>query len=206
MCGSCATPSRMPPPRQQLRQQPPRLPPRRQKHAPQPPLPDRPPPRLPLRRRRHRPPPLRQHRHRQLLRQHPLPAHRPLRPPLPRPLRPPGQSPAPGRHPKPKPLLHPPAPADQGRAARHHGPAVPVRATTPSLRPRACPAAVAATASVLPVPATTRLPPPRACPVRVEAVLTATVPVVRAPQQVQAVPVRVHRGQVVPVETVPPRA
>lgn len=78
---------------------------------------------------------------------------------------------------------------------------------------------------MLPVPATTRLPPRRACPARVEAAPTATVPVVRAPQQVPAapvpvvrvrqqaqaapvpqpvpvVPVRVHRVPVVPVETV----
>jgi hypothetical protein len=82
---------------------------------------------------------------------------------------------------------------------------------------------------VLPVPATTRLPPRRACPARVEAAPTATVPVVRVPQQVPAapvpavrvpqqvravrvpqqvpvVPVRVHRAPVVPVETVLHRA
>jgi hypothetical protein len=88
---------------------------------------------------------------------------------------------------------------------------------------------VAATATVLPVPETTPSPPHRACPARAEAVLTATVPVVRVPQQVpvarvpvvpvpqqvpvarvpQQVPVArapVHRAPVVPVETVPLRA
>jgi hypothetical protein len=88
---------------------------------------------------------------------------------------------------------------------------------------------VAATESVLPVPVTTRSLPRRVCPVRVEAVQTATVPVVRVPQQVPVDPVpvvpvpqqapvgrvprlapvvraRVHPVPVVPVETVPPRA
>ena len=89
--------------------------------------------------------------------------------------------------------------------------------------------AVAATVSVLPARETTRSLPRRACPARVEAVPTATVPVVRVPQQVRVDPVPVvpvprpalaglvpqrvpvapapvHRAPVVPVETVPPRA
>ena len=79
--------------------------------------------------------------------------------------------------------------------------------------------------SVLPVRATTRSQPPRACPVRAEAVPTATVPVVRvlqqvpvdrvpavparqqaqavpAPQQVPVDPARVHHAPQGPVETV----
>jgi hypothetical protein len=58
--------------------------------------------------------------------------------------------------------------------------------------------------SVLPVRVTTRSLPRRACPVRVEAVPTATVPVVRVPQQVPADPVPVVRvPQQVPVDRVP---
>lgn len=86
-----------------------------------------------------------------------------------------------------------------------------------------------ATENALPVRATTRSLPPRACPVRAEAVPTATVPVVRVlqqvpvervqavparqqaravpvPQQVPVVPARVHRVPLVPVETVLLRA
>lgn len=86
-----------------------------------------------------------------------------------------------------------------------------------------------ATGNALPVRATTRSLPPRACPVRAEAVPTATVPVARVPQPVRAVPVpvvrvpqqvravpvpqqvpvvpaRVHRVPLVPVETVLLRA
>jgi transcriptional regulator of nitric oxide reductase len=46
---------------------------------------------------------------------------------------------------------------------------------------------------VLRVRVTTRSHPRRACPARVEAVPTATVRVVRAPQPVQVAPVRVLR-------------
>ncbi len=60
--------------------------------------------------------------------------------------------------------------------------------------------------TALPVPATTRLPPPRACPARAEAVPTATVPVVRVPQQAPAAPVPVVRvPQQAPVGPVPPQ-
>ena len=65
---------------------------------------------------------------------------------------------------------------------------------------------MAATATGLPARATTRLPPPRACPARVEAVPTATVPVVRVPQQVPVAPVPVVPvPQQVPVGLVPPQ-
>jgi hypothetical protein len=50
---------------------------------------------------------------------------------------------------------------------------------------------VAATGNALRVRATTRSLLPRECPARVEAALTATVPVVRVPQQVPVAPVPV---------------
>jgi len=64
--------------------------------------------------------------------------------------------------------------------------------------------------NVLPVRATTRSLPPRACPARVEAVPTATVPVVRVLRQVPVDPVRVALALRVPrvaqVDPVPQQA
>ena len=116
------------------------------------------------------------------------PPHRLRRPrlPRPRPLRRRAPSPAHVRHLRLRPRL-----LRHARVDRHRVRAVPVPATTRSPRPRACPAAAAATTNVPRVRATTRSLLPRACRVRAEAAPRVNAPAVPAPQQVLAAPVRV---------------
>lgn len=126
-------------------------------------------------------------------------------------------------------LIASPAPSLQQHVRRRHAPerlapvtvqAAPVRAITPSQRPRACPVpgAATATAPVVRVRATILSPPRRGCPVRVDAAMMSArlVPLperaVLVLPPVRAVPVRVrpvrallapeHRVQRVPAAPV----
>lgn len=81
---------------------------------------------------------------------------------------------------------------------------LPVRATTPSLPPRACPVRAAAALTVN-AQAVRALQPVQAVPVPVVRV-RQPVQAVPAPQQAPAVPVRAHRVPAVPAETVLLRA